>query len=336
MYKVLVVGNGFDLSAGIKTSYANFIASNNFCKNKDRYLFRHLNSASTLNGWVDVEVFLKNYAFFLSGNPARVRQDFQEVLNIPLDMARYIGQAKSNFFNDFVLLKNALVDYLQSEDIEDKIEFQNGVDSYFSENHLSDPFHAVLNFNYTSNSLSTLFGLSDSRPEIIHLHGSLELNDIVFGVDDEFIDISNDFLFLKKSSHPSYGNFPSLKLAAQHSTEMHFYGLSFGETDNSHFRPLFEFLCSDDARVSINDLSSEGVATDWGGRNPLLRDKLKRRKLIFYVYGRDGYLLVRDRLLYLTSQKFSELKLVNEVEFFDCSVPGFKKIGQEWLNGHRI
>jgi hypothetical protein len=117
---------------------------------------------------------------------------------------------------------------------------------------------------------------------------------------------------------------------------MHFYGLSFGETDNSHFRPLFEFLCSDDARVSINDLSSEGVATDWGGRNPLLRDKLKRRKLIFYVYGRDGYLLVRDRLLYLTSQKFSELKLVNEVEFFDCSVPGFKKIGQEWLNGHRI
>ena len=246
MNKVLIVGNGFDLSAGLKTSYGDFINSELFTSHSGSLLFDRLKARYVKSKWVDIELFLKSYARCISVPSRRVdllSGEDRRALHIFLKNDDHLDQATENFHEEYVSLKKALVDYLNDQDDLGKIDFKNGVDRYFSENHTSKKFNAVLTFNYTSQALRKVFSGCDP-PDILHLHGSLVQNDVVFGVDDQVEGVSEEFLFLTKSDHASYGKFPSLKSIALESDEMHFFGLSFGETDDSHFRPLFEFLSS--------------------------------------------------------------------------------------------
>ena len=72
---LLILGNGFDLSLGLKTSYANFMASDLFTKwvkikhfpnakvnLHDMNLFNYLHLQKGLRNWIDVEEELKKYA----------------------------------------------------------------------------------------------------------------------------------------------------------------------------------------------------------------------------------------------------------------------------------
>lgn len=75
-YKVLLIlGNGFDLSLGLKTSYVNFIESNLFQKRvaihhypnaridiHDKNIHNYLSNQKKLKNWIDVEMELKEYA----------------------------------------------------------------------------------------------------------------------------------------------------------------------------------------------------------------------------------------------------------------------------------
>lgn len=263
MHKVLVVGNGFYLSAGMKTSYKDFLSSEFYTRHKDAYLFNFLSKASITNDWFDVELFLKNYALALSGNISKVPRIFVGAFEKLSDPAIF-NFAKKYFLSEYRSLKEALKLYLEAEESRGVLEFSTGSDSYFKKTHIENKFHSILNFNYTRAALDKTFCKVEESPDILHLHGSLMTDDIVFGVDDGFADISDEFLFLKKSSHASYGSFPSLKLVALNAREMHFYGLSFGVTDDSHFLPLFKFLSSENAQISIEEKSYQGVTSDWG------------------------------------------------------------------------
>ena len=75
-YKVLLIlGNGFDLSLGLKTSYANFIESDLFQKKvaikhypnakidlHDKNIHNYLTLQKRMKNWIDVEMELKKYA----------------------------------------------------------------------------------------------------------------------------------------------------------------------------------------------------------------------------------------------------------------------------------
>ncbi len=66
MNKILIIGNGFDLNLGLKTSYKEFVESNEFknlIRNND--LARYLQSVQNNQNWVDIEHELKKYANYL-------------------------------------------------------------------------------------------------------------------------------------------------------------------------------------------------------------------------------------------------------------------------------
>ena len=80
---VLVIGNGFDLSLGLKTSYKDFIQSNYFSllvKNNNS-LALYLNEKQEINNWVDIEKELTEYSKQIQDDKSKVKNDFKELKN---------------------------------------------------------------------------------------------------------------------------------------------------------------------------------------------------------------------------------------------------------------
>lgn len=59
---LLIVGNGFDLNLGLKTSYANFIESEQFAKicNSNNFA-KYLKNQNSIQRWVDIENEIPQY-----------------------------------------------------------------------------------------------------------------------------------------------------------------------------------------------------------------------------------------------------------------------------------
>ena len=92
---VVIIGNGFDLSLGLKTSYTDFIKDNTFLSliDEKNEFAEHLQKKSKLQNWIDIELELSKYSTRFSEHETR------------------------NFYNDFIEVKNQLSLYLS------KIEF---------------------------------------------------------------------------------------------------------------------------------------------------------------------------------------------------------------------
>lgn len=59
---VFVVGNGFDLNLGLKTSYKDFMKSHWFSDIKNNFLVDYLRERQSLNLWIDIENELSEYS----------------------------------------------------------------------------------------------------------------------------------------------------------------------------------------------------------------------------------------------------------------------------------
>jgi Bacteriophage abortive infection AbiH len=273
--KIVVIGNGFDISLGYNTRYSDFIKSKIFkdLVNQNNHIAKHLVDIQGEKNWVDIELELADYA-----------KSKADVFNI------------ATFKRFFIQLKTALTTYLNAE--YDRIRAQCGY-SKFHEINRND-ITGIYSLNFTP----TAFSIKDNSNEdwkqnIFFVHGQAHsrFNNIVFGVSDQ--SVPEQFNFLYKSDHHAYGSI-NLTKAILDADEVHFYGLSFGETDNNHFETAFSNL----------------------------RDK----KLIFYVYGLDGYEGVRNRLITLSKNGLAGLKTNNEVLFIDTFDGHKTVVTQEWLN----
>ncbi len=62
--KIIIIGNGFDLSLGLKTSYKDFIVSDYFNSllEKHNTLAIYLYKKQEINNWVDIEKELTEYS----------------------------------------------------------------------------------------------------------------------------------------------------------------------------------------------------------------------------------------------------------------------------------
>ncbi len=295
MSKLLIVGNGFDLNIGLKTTYHDFLESFEFRSllsgviiESDNSLANFINNHRNNTDWVDVENLLKKYAkehaFGKLSNPRKY--------------------SLKKFNREFVLLKETLSLYLtraQSAFTESTNcqALQLIRDGSLTENYRK-PFKEIVTFNYTDSIEK--FYLDRNRPVngVFHIHGSLAKKNIVFGVEDGAVDF--EFAFLNKSDHAYFGKV-SLTNKFQSCTEIHFFGCALGDTDDTHFEPAFEVL-----NQEINYFKT----------------------LIFYVFGREGYQNLRTNLLRHTKNKLGLLKSNHKVHFYDLQTD--KEIDQEWLN----
>lgn len=229
---LLIVGNGFDLSMGFKTSYGDFMKSSFFPK-YDSTLCSHLRKQFQDNmGWIDIEKELSEFSSMLIS----MKQDAKK---------KHIKLEYDSFREEYEELKSSLKAYLQEET---KRAFGPSPDN--PAKRVIDQLPAdskIISFNYTSIiERLTRDKFKDSKGNLLHIHGSLApYDDIVFGVEDS-AKLSKEHVFLYKaySPHLKVQEFSDWLNSAE---RIIFYGYSLGDTDRQYFEKFFRKLCSGDS-----------------------------------------------------------------------------------------
>lgn len=229
---LLIVGNGFDLSIGFKTSYGDFMKSSYFPHEETSNLCSYLHKQYEENmGWIDIENELSEYSRMLTTKKLNA-QKYNTILDI--DSLR----------EEYDELKSSLKCYLQEET---KRAFGPSPDN--PAKRVIDQLPAeskIISFNYTSIiERLTWDKFKDSKGNLLHIHGSLApYDDIVFGVEDS-AKLSKEHVFLYKahSPHLKVQEFSDWLNSAE---RIIFYGYSLGDTDRQYFEKFFRKLCSDD------------------------------------------------------------------------------------------
>jgi hypothetical protein len=213
----MIIGNGFDLNLGLRTGYADFIASIHFPAASDSTaLAAHLQNQQKLNNWVDVETELSRYSM---QNPDRssLLAEYKEICE---GLTRHIASLQS-----------------------DKIDRESQAFRLLTQIAGSSEF-TVVNFNYTDTVEKILLergvGPDTAKGRVRYLHGSVKDQNIIFGVDDSAA-IGDEHAFLYKSTNGNFSGrgLTELLLTA---TVIHFFGHSLGDPDHMYFRDFFTHL----------------------------------------------------------------------------------------------
>ena len=229
---LLIVGNGFDLSMGFKTSYGDFMKSSYFPHEETSSLCSYLHNQYEENmGWIDIENELSEYSRILTTKKLNAKK-----INTILDI--------DSLREEYDELKSSLKCYLQEET---KRAFGPSPDN--PAKRVIDQLPAeskIISFNYTSIiERMTRDRFCASKGNLLHIHGSLApYDDIVFGVEDS-AKLSKEHVFLYKahSPHLKVQEFSDWLNSAE---RIIFYGYSLGDTDRHYFEKFFRKLCSDD------------------------------------------------------------------------------------------
>jgi hypothetical protein len=183
-HNLIIVGNGFDLAHGLKTSYEDFIKSQTN-DNDLTYLLKELNK----NNWNDIEYIYFDFISHLEKyNTEKVKENKGYMKKkYGLEYDDYDAFFNIKFLNDeFEKIKENLTEYLITE--QGKFRFNNNYEKFFSffENHDT----VILNFNYT-NTISKYTG--DKQIEQIQIHGELNNpeNPIIFGFACDELESKN-------------------------------------------------------------------------------------------------------------------------------------------------
>lgn len=220
---VLIIGNGFDMDLGWKTSYKDFVNSKKWpFVNTSKGLGWWLNQKTNSENWYDLEALLRAYACLDEGGGIH----FDKVLDK----------------KQFLFLKKRIGEYLQKE--ENKQINRNSLASNllwwlsgFWKN------TKIYSFNYTDLAkIVSKNGKSDNS-HCEYLHGELSKQSHILGIDDK-ANIRKGYEFLRKSSNHSYHS--SNLLDDMRKAEcIIFYGLCFGDIDYPYFRLFFQERCSE-------------------------------------------------------------------------------------------
>lgn len=208
--KILIIGNGFDLNLGLKTSYKDFIQSDyfkNLVENKN-LMAQYFNEKNELTNWVDIENELTKYS-------------------------REIKDKNLNIENDFVEIKSALMNYLKNAQ-EKKINQDSKAFRI-----LKDEIHnvdSIFNFNYTNSifKVAEILNIENIEDKHYYIHGSIQEENIIFGVEDK-ARIHDEHIFFKKAYNKDYGKY-SIKKEFNKENEIIVFGHSLGVTDSSYFK----------------------------------------------------------------------------------------------------
>lgn len=257
----IVIGNGFDLSLGLKTGYTDFIASTQFeqlLKTGNKIAIM-LTQQLSLKNWVDVEAELAAISM-KSAHPDREFKSWYEELREQLMVyLRTIDNAKLDGTTHAYQMLRRLI------------------------NEQSD--YVIFNFNYTSTVDRILQNLdvSDDDRKLRHwqVHGSLRSKDIVFGVSDAAKVRSHregGHIFLHKAF-----SLKPLPFAIEDRfaicKKIWFFGHSLGDMDSMYFNKIFNAHHNQHAELVMYRYGEIGQLTMWarlkelsgGGLTPLRR-----------------------------------------------------------------
>jgi hypothetical protein len=252
---LLIIGNGFDVSLGLKTRYSDFLNSTQFLSlhNNNNSIALHLNEKHESGNWVDIEVELASFSSSLIHDN-----------RIP----------KVEFSKHYSLLVNAIKEYLNSLDyslIDKNSHAYKLIDNLTKQSaHLK-----IINFNYTNTIKAIIDACHDPNvtrcsPNIINIHGSLH-DQIVFGIEDNAYFYRDQHSFLLKSYYVDSGTLQQAEIPpVTDNYDIHIFGCSLGVSDYMYFSDFFK-------NAAIQNISTITMYLYYYGENS--RDELYSRLL---------------------------------------------------------
>lgn len=216
----LFIGNGFDLSIGMKTSYSDFAKSKYWPKDETSPLAQYMNKAKEESNWFDIENLLESYA---------------RDAKFEIGSAEQVADKKY-----FEQLCKSLTDYIYSaERHPNKCQNSLGnklLDAVSKNGH----FDRIYSFNYTClDKYAEWKDMPLLKDCIVQLHGSTLNKSIILGISDE--TVPKAYHFLIKSWNPAYSSH-NVSDRLKESDLIVFYGLSFGAIDFIYFKDFFEAI----------------------------------------------------------------------------------------------
>ncbi len=219
---VLILGNGFDIDLGLETKYTDFIKSP-YWKNymNDSRLYHYVKHQSEQENWSGLENDLLDYINEVSNvNPSTddVKKDKECYWDIHNLLTAYIQeqQAIATLNNESVAanILNIVLNYARGH---------------------------IYSFNYTDlQVLANKLGIH-KQVSYEHLHGSINANDIIVGVDE--VPFESGYECFRKMYHSSYKS-NTLQRDLNLAREIIFFGMSFGRIDYCYFKEFFQKLLS--------------------------------------------------------------------------------------------
>lgn len=235
MSTVYIIGNGFDLNLGLKTSYKDFVNSSIFMNEVDagNKLFDYLHGAHQEPNWIDIEKELEKYS-------------------------KNNGNDSQGFLRDYKELCKKLKEYIKSINVS-SMNVNSEAYKLFTSKYFDDPV-TIINFNYTKSVSHILesHGYDHVDEWIMHVHGSAEIDDIIFGVDDG-ARIDEEHTFLYKSSSSIYNGKGCINALKEFDT-LHIFGHSLGESDHMYldfFYSLSLYNTGHDKEINIYHYGEE-------------------------------------------------------------------------------
>ena len=165
--RLVIIGNGFDLFHGLKSSLGDFLESVKSESYKD--IFEFATDNNSLNEWSDIEntifraVEKSCQVGTLQEHPG-IGGNYQEETNERVEEVNKLLIKYLSGEQDRVVLNGK---YKISEHVKDKLKQANG----------------ILNFNYTE-TLQNIYKVDEKK--IYYIHGSLKENRIIVGSGNEF------------------------------------------------------------------------------------------------------------------------------------------------------
>lgn len=274
-----VIGNGFDIDAGLKTSYNDFVRSGFWPFNKSTEvhgqdtLASYLRKKSKLNTWFDVEEALYDYSRSGLGQ-ATIR-------GVNIDGVDRFA---------FDKLKSSLTSYLSNQEKCFNVMPNSRGIAVLNSLVTSKNDFKIYSFNYTSlQNILRRYEITE-HVNCEFIHGSIANNDIIIGVGDK-IDYNSHYFYLSKIAAPNYSSH-NIILDMIESDEVIIFGHSFGSNDFPYFEPFFH------NQLSFNKGSK------------------KRKRIAIFTKDENGRLGIKKRLHELTGQRTTLLFSLNEIRIF--------------------
>lgn len=247
---LLIIGNGFDLELGLKTSYKNFIESDiydyyskgiseslgtqktfDIRYDVDINIFKYFKDILSIQNWIDLEMEI--------GKLAGRYMDFYNSETRRLDKRLAVS---SNFMmSSFNALRDCLNDYILNLEIPDnspnnyalQIMSILGTDKYDNVE--------IVTFNYTDLNETTGFNI---KVPVYHIHGKVSKGsnaNLILGIQDS-VEVDKSFSYVIKSHSPYYHSSHIIDML-ESADEVIFFGHSLGETDYPYFSDFFKMQC---------------------------------------------------------------------------------------------
>ena len=218
---VAIVGNGFDLSLDLPTSYSDFIKSSEFLDLNDNLLVAHLKSVNEKSGWVDIEAELKAYGQLFIASESQLDSEHKV--------------KAEHFREEYLELKDALCSYLIRCTSHHQLTQPNNAKA-FVENLIEDNT-LVFNFNYTNTFQAVAnWNYFDN---LFYVHGSIIKDSIIFGVEDT-PSLHEEHRLIQKSFATNFSTSLTKALMSQTLQKVVVYGHSLGKSDHDYFRAFFK------------------------------------------------------------------------------------------------